>query len=126
MRTLCRIIFCGLAAVSFAVFVTQQLPNISLSANAIQFVTYTALITAGLFALFWIAKRLWLARDLIGRVIMGLVLIIIVILIVIVPEFQQLVLSWLKVLTERPLVITVLCLIICGFCGSRPATRSSY
>lgn len=123
MRTLCRIIFCGLAAVSFAVFVAQNFR--SPDANTIQFVTYTALITAGLFALVWLAKRLWLARDLIGRVILGLVLIIIVILVVTVPELQQLVLSWLKGLTERPLVITVLCLIICGFCCSRPATRSS-
>ena len=105
-------------------FVAQNLPNLSLSANAIQFVTYTALITAGLYALFWIAKRLWQARDLIGRVILGLVLVILVILLVAVPELQQLVLSGLKALAERPLVITVLCLIICGFCYSRPAPQS--
>ncbi len=124
MRRVCRLIFCGLAAVSFAVFVTTNLSKINLSENALQFVVYTTLITAALFALVWLAKRLWLARDFIGRVILGLVLVMIVVLIVTIPELQQLVLSGLEVLTERPLVITVLCLIICGFCDSRPAPQS--
>lgn len=124
MRTLCRYIFCGLAVVSFAVFVTQTIPNIKLSENAAQFVVYTALVTAGLFALFWLAKQLWLARGLIGRIILGLVLVILVILIVTVPELQQLVLDWLQGLTEHPLVVTVLCVIVCGFCVSRPAPQS--
>jgi len=117
MRTINLYIFSGLAIVSFAIFVVTLLPNISLSEDAVQFVTYTALV--------WLAKRLWLARDLIGRIILGLVLVITVILIVTVPELQQLVLSWLQGLAEHPLIATVLCLIVCGSCCSRPGTRSS-
>ena len=124
MRTVCRYLFCGLAIVSFAVFIVTLLPNIRLSENAIQFVTYTALISVVLLALLWLAKQLWLARDVIGRILIGLVLITMVILIVTIPELQELVLSWLQGLTERPLVVTVLCLIICGFCSSRPAPQS--
>jgi hypothetical protein len=124
MRTICRFVFCGLAVVSFAVFITQHLSNINLSEDALQFMEYTALVTAGLFALFWLAKRTWMARDLIGRIILVLVLVITAILIVTVPELQQAVLSGLEVLARQPLVITVLCLILCGFCCSRPAPQS--
>jgi hypothetical protein len=124
MRTLCRFFFCGLAAVSFAVFVVQNLPKINLSANALEFVVYTLLVTAGVFALAWIAKRLWLARGLIGRIILGLMLVIAVILLAIEPELQQLVKDALEVLIKQPLVITVLCLIVCGFCSSRSAPQS--
>jgi hypothetical protein len=48
MRAICRYIFCGLAVVSFVVFVTRNLPNIKLSENALQFVVYAALVTTGL------------------------------------------------------------------------------
>ena len=125
MRTLCRLIFCGLAVVSFAVFIITQLSTISLSTDAIQFVIDTVLVTALLLGLIWLARWLWEARDVIGRIILVLLMVLSIILIAIVPELQQWAMSCLNVLAEQPLLITVLCVIMCAWCSTGTGQQTS-
>jgi hypothetical protein len=125
MRTLCRLIFCGLALISFAVFIVNNLTAFLNNRHAIEFVIDTALVTAGLLALIWLAQRLWQARDLIGRIIFALLIVLAIILIAMIPELQQWALSCLNVLIKQPLVVTVLCLIMCALCCTRPGQQAS-
>lgn len=124
MRSLCRYLFCGLALLSFAIFVAQQLSEHPPSENALQFAAYTAGVTVFLLGLIWLAKQIWQARDLIGRIIIGLVIVMIIILVATVPELQAIGAKAVEVLLQQPLVITVLSMILCGFCRSRSTSQS--
>jgi|GEM_PF-4701028 hypothetical protein len=123
MRSLCSI-FCWLSLFFFVLYIVIAQPHLpDLNTEAGKALIITLIVGLLAYGLHQLLRRLRFNPAL-WRIIYTLIGLIIVLVIIGVPEIRELLLGWLEKVSdpaETLLVLSVLFLIICVLCRTRPA-----
>jgi antibiotic biosynthesis monooxygenase (ABM) superfamily enzyme len=115
MRSICSV-FCILAFFFFVFYLTQpQRYDFEINPELM----FLCVIGYGLY---WLIGRLRINPAL-WRIINALIILIILLIVIGVPEIREFILGWLANMSdpaETLLVLSILCLIICVLCRTRP------
>jgi membrane protease YdiL (CAAX protease family) len=126
MRSLCCPLFSVLSIFFFALYLTQtHVPNPDMELLAAAALTF--LISAVFYWLYKLIRRLR-PNPILWRIIYSLIGLIILLVIFSVPEIRQIVSGWIEGISaqgEKPIVFSVLCLIIAAVCCTRPTRTAS-
>jgi hypothetical protein len=125
MRSICCPLFCVLAVFFFVLYLTQTRLHPDPNEELLLSLALTGLIAWLLYGLYRFIRRLRPNRAL-WRIIYGLIGLLIVLPIISIPELRQIVQGWIMGISakgENPIVLSVLCLIICALCCTRPTRQ---
>ena len=127
MRSICSL-FCILAVFFFVLYLFEAWPHLSdLNGDFMSAMGVTVLLWVLSYGLYRLIRRLRFNPAL-WRIIYALIGLIILLIVIGVPEIREILLGWLENVSdpaESLLVLSILCLIICVLCRTRPARSVS-
>ena len=114
--SVCALLFCVLAIFFFFLYLIQPRPQPGANLEPILAVILTGLFSALFYVLYQFLRRLFRNRTL-WRILFFVIIIVVVLLALSIPEVRR----GISIEGARSLVFAVLCLILCGYCSTRPS-----